>query len=123
MKTLFLVLSAFLVLQGCTVPTMKKADVRTAHVGQSVVKNQNYVTLARYWDDHATKMTIDFKGASYMSIIPEEGRAEITIGNGPYYGLIDLRKITDHSTRVTSYGWGGMSSAIQEWVELIRSAP
>lgn len=123
MKTLCVVSSAFLVLQGCTVPTIKKADVRTAHVGQSFIKNQNYVTLARYWDDHATKQTIDGKGASFMSIIPEEGRAEITIGNGPYYGLIDLRRVTDHSTRVTSYAWGGMANTMQQWVELIRAAP
>ena len=92
-------------LQACTVPTQRKADVRTAHTGQSFTKHKNYIALARFWDDNATKQTIDFKGASFLSVIPEEGRAEITIGNGPYYGLIDLRKITDQSTRVTVFAW------------------
>jgi hypothetical protein len=111
------------VLSACTVPTQKKSDVRTAHTGESFTKNANYIALARYWDDNATKQTIDFKGASFLSIIQDEGRAEITIGNGPYYGLIDLKKVTDRSTRVTAFAWGGMADRINEWCQLIRNAP
>jgi hypothetical protein len=60
---------------------------------------------------------------SYLSIIQNEGRAEITIGSGPYFGLIDLKKVTDRSTRVTAYAWGGLAYSIHEWCQLIRNAP
>ena len=79
--------------------------------------------MARYWDDNAEKQTIDFKGASYLTIQKEEGRAEITIGNGPYYGLIELKRLDDATTEVASYSWGYMANRIAEWMELIRNAP
>jgi hypothetical protein len=111
------------VLSACTAATFKKSDIRTERPGESFTKNANYIALARYWDDNATKHMTDFKGDSFLSIIQDEGRAEITIGSGPYYGLIDLKKVTDRSTRVTAFAWGGMANRINEWCQLIRNAP
>jgi hypothetical protein len=115
---LHFVIISLSVLSACTVGIAKKSDIRTEHPGESFTKNANYIALARYWDDNATKVT----GASFLSIIQDEGRAEITFGNGPYYGLIDLKKVTDRSTRVTAYAWGG-NPMIHQWCQLIRNAP
>lgn len=113
-----------LTLDACiTTATKTKADVRQKQPTRKFLKKMNYVALARYWDDNAEKQTIDFKGASFLTIREEEERAEITIGNGPYYGLIELKQIDDHTTQVTSFSWGYMTHRIDEWTELIRNAP
>lgn len=123
MKTICLSLVLSLVcfiVSGCTVPTMTKTEIRAKQAGTPFVKNANYLVLARYWDDHAEKQMIDFKGASFLTVREEEGRAEITIGNGPYYGMIELKKIDDRSTLVTTYAWGGMAERIFEWEAMLR---
>jgi hypothetical protein len=119
---LHLVIICLSVLSACTAATLKKSDIRTDHPGESFTKNANYIALARYWDDNAEKKTGMPLSAS-LSIIQDEGRAEITLGNGPYYGLIDLKKVTDRSTRVTAYAWGSLANLIHEWCQLIRNAP
>ncbi|GGI16406.1 hypothetical protein GCM10008066_03800 [Oxalicibacterium faecigallinarum] len=101
---------------------MNKAKLKEEPTS-SFVKDRNYKVLAKYWDDNATKQTIDFKGASFMTIWESDQIAEITIGNGPYYGMIELRALSDTSTKVTTFERGTLSSRIQEWADLIKNAP
>lgn len=111
---------ALFIVSGCTIPVATKTEVRSRQVGTPFVKNANYLVLARYWDDKAEKQMIDFHGASFLTVREEEGRAEITIGNGPYYGMIELKKINDQSTLITTYAWGSMANRIFEWEEMLR---
>ena len=118
---LSLILSlAFFIVSGCTIPVATKTEIRSMQVGTPFVKNANYLVLARYWDDNAEKVTIDFHGASFLTVREEEGRAEITIGNGPYYGMIELKKIDNQSTLVTTYAWGSIAGRIFEWEAMLR---
>ena len=113
-------ISAGFLMGGCVVPVQSKADIeKEKQPISSIVVNENYIVLAHYWDDHAKKQTIDFLSASFLSIREEMGQADITIGNGPYYGMIRLKKISEQSTSVTTYGWGGLSSKMMEWQKLI----
>ena len=108
---------------GCvTVPTMTKAEARENLVSQSQ-KKASYLYLARYWDDHATKQMIEYKGASYLALWETDGKAEITIGNGPYYGMIELIAIDKSTTMIKTYAWGYLAERINEWRELIENAP
>lgn len=108
---------------GClTVPAMTKADVRNKTVSQSE-KKANYLKLARYWDSHATKGAIDFVGASFLAVWESEGRAEITYGNGPYYGMIELIALDKSTTLIKCYAWGSLGEKIIEWRDLIEHAP
>jgi len=118
---LHLVIICLSVLSACTAATLKKSDIRTEHPGESFTKNANYIALARYWDDNAEKRLEPL--TPFLSINQDEGRAEIILGNGPYYGLIELKKVTDHSTRVTAYAWGSLANLIHKWCQTIRNAP
>lgn len=123
MKSIAAALVASFVLLGCgSVPVRTKVEVQERLVSQTQ-KDANYLKLARYWDQRAEKQTIDFKGASFLTIWEKEGRAEITIGNGPYFGMIELIGVGENSTLIKSYAWGGMSGRISEWTELIKGAP
>ena len=106
---------------GCiTVPTFTKAEMLSKPSTQFVIA-ANYISLARHWDDYGNK----FLGPNgcFLTMLDEEQRAEITIGNGPYYGMIELKRIDDHSTLVTSYAWDYMEKFIREWEELLRNYP
>jgi len=119
--TLTILLGLFL--SSCTtVPVPTKPEVQS-HLISTTIKHANYLDLARYWDLHAEKQTIDFKGASYLMVWEKEGTAEITIGNGPYYGLIELVKVDQSSTIVKTYAWGYFTKRMIEWRDLILSAP
>ena len=111
-----------LFLSSCTTPVSTKPEAQS-HLISTTTKRLNYLDLARYWDLHAEKQTIDFKGASYLTIWEKEGVAEITIGNGPYYGLIELVKVDQSSTIVKTYAWGYFTKRMIEWRDLILSAP
>jgi hypothetical protein len=108
---------------GCvTVPAMTKMDAREKFVSQSQ-KNAYYLYLARYWDDHAAKQMIDFKGASFLTVWERDGKAEISIGNGPYYGLIELIAVGKNATVIKVYAWGASAERINKWRALIENAP
>jgi hypothetical protein len=108
---------------GCaTIPATTKADMANKLITESR-KTGNYLKLAHYWDDHAKKVTIDFKSATYLSIWENEGIAEITIGNGPYYGMIKLIALDKNNTLIKCYAWGSLSGKITEWKNLIEGAP
>lgn len=115
-------ISACLLLSACTVPVDTKNEARTK-AATEFKKNANYLYLAHYWDEHATKQTIDFKSATYLAIWEKEKKAEITIGNGPYYGMIELTAIDENNTSIKTYAWGGMTGKISEWKKLIMNAP
>jgi hypothetical protein len=110
-----------LTLAGCTIPVMTKVEIKDKPVSE-FQKKSNYLSLARYWDDHAEKQTIDFKGASFLTVWDREGKAEITIGNGPYYGMIELIKLDEQTTLVRCYSWDFMAKRIEEWKQLIQNA-
>lgn len=109
-------------LASCTIPPVNKSDVRQHQVHEDV-KRTDYLTLAYYWDDHATKESIDFKGASFLQVRETERRAEITFGNGPYYGMIELIGQQDGSTVVRTYAWGVTAGKIEAWRQVILNAP
>ncbi len=108
-------------LSGCSIamPIFTKKEIYQMP-GATFIKKGNYLDLAHYWDDNAKKQMIDVKGASYLMIWEKEKEAEITVGNGPYYALIQLKEIDESTTRITSYGNDSMN---QEWVNLFRNAP
>jgi uncharacterized protein YceK len=122
--TTLLLLALAVLLSGCiTVPTLVKGDIKAQHPSKEFVKKLNYISLLKYWDDHATKATIDFKSATYSKIWEHNKTAEITIGNGPYYGLIVLTSINHNTTNVKYHSWGGLGDDIDSWVDLIKNAP
>lgn len=108
-----------LLLISCAIPVNTKKELREKAFVESI-KDTNYLILADYWDENSKKMTIDFKSAAYMKVNEPSGIIEITIGNGPYYGLIELHKIGEKKTRIRAYGWGGLESHIEDWVKLIK---
>lgn len=110
---------AFL-MSGCTTSGFKKVEVYEKQPGTPFVKDSNYLVLARYWDDHANKQMSYFHGAAFLNVLQEEGRAEITIGNGPYYGMIELKNIDGRSTLITTYAWDYLAKKVFEWEELLR---
>ena len=111
-------------LAGCSMPIATKSAVRAPErlVGPASAVCGNYLKLARYWDDHAQKVSIDLKGASQLNVVPEEKRAEITIGTGPYYALIDLKDLGNDRTGVTGYAASGIVPKVQEWQALLAGA-
>lgn len=118
---LVIIMSALLL--GCVTRALFTKDrVRDRFVSQSQ-KNANYLELAKYWDDHASKQTIDGRNESWLAIWEKEGKAEITIGHGPYYGMIELIGLDEHTTLVKCYAWGAMTKRINQWRELIENAP
>lgn len=125
----FLLFLAFIiVLSGCalTRPTLIKAEIAQKHQSETFIKKKNYLSLAHYWDNNAKKQMISFHGASFLLIWEHYKKAEITIGNGPYYGLIELVSLDEETTQITFYAWGGedgMASRIHEWVDLLKNAP
>lgn len=78
-------------LAGCAVPIATKSAIRSPQrlAAPAETACGYYVALAHYWDDNATKVSIDLAGSSHLKLIPEE-RSEITIGSSPYYALMDL---------------------------------
>lgn len=109
-------------LSACTAPAMTKGEALQRKFDEHI-KNQNYLKLARYWDINAEKKTLDFKGNSFLTLWESEGRAEITLGAGPYYGMIELIRLDEKRTKVVSYGWDYMKKDIDEWRALILAAP
>ncbi|WP_157837095.1 hypothetical protein [Geminisphaera colitermitum] len=122
-----LTLLAFaLSLVGCVTPgslesTKAGARARSAEV---FIKKQNYLTLARYWNDNAQKTYDLLSGSQNTFLHTFDGYAEISIVVGGYYmGLIELTRIEDKTTRVSVHAWGRTEDMVREWGSLIRSAP
>jgi hypothetical protein len=101
---------------------MTKADALQRKPDEQI-KNQNYLKLARYWDLNAVKLTINSIGVSHLTVWESEGKAEITYGRGPYYGMIELIKLDDKKTKVVTYAWGYLGKGVEDWRDLIMAAP
>ena len=120
MPRLFLLLICIFSLTGCgTTPVRSKAEMRARVYAVPTTVQGNYLRLARHWDEHASKLSIDLVGASFLTVIEDERRAEITIGQGPYYGMIELKEIEPGLTLVSCFAWGGLTSQIDEWRRFI----
>ena len=103
---------------GCiTVGVSTKAEMLSKPSTQFVIA-ANYISLARYWDDYADKRP---GFGSFITMVEEEQRAELNICPSPYLGMIELKRIDEHSTLVTSYAWGALADYIREWEELLRN--
>lgn len=113
----------FMLISGCSLvpPAFTKNEMKESYI-EKFVRDGNYKYLAKYWDDNAKKAMIDWKSATYLQIWDDQGVAEITIGTGPYYGMIELIDMGD-KTMVVSYGRGGLAGRVKEWMDLIRGAP
>lgn len=116
---LFLALA--LPLSGCAVRTKAEARAADRKVGE-VIACGSYDRLARHWDQNARKLMLDLTGGTFMTMIPEEKRAEITIGSGPYHALMDLQDIGNERTRVSSYSVPQVAQVLKEWEGVITSA-
>ncbi|VTU32212.1 hypothetical protein H4CHR_02966 [Variovorax sp. PBS-H4] len=91
---------------GCAPPLLVHTKSEFRKVGEQVGYASacgNYAQIARFWDEHARKMEVDGQGASHMTIIPEESRAEIVVGKGPYFALMDLKDAGGSRTTLTSF--------------------
>ncbi|MBT2326755.1 hypothetical protein J7E62_31060 [Variovorax paradoxus] len=118
---LFLVL-----LTGCAPPLLikTKSEIRKSdlQVSQAAACG-DYQQIARYWDEHATKMAVDGQGASHLTLIPEDRRAEITVGKGPYFALMDLKDAGGSRTTLTSYVAGPyFVEPLKGWERQIQQA-
>lgn len=124
MKKIILLVACFLLGACVAPPTPTKSEITSqTPLFPPTTKRGNYLRLARYWDDHAEKQSINFVGASFLTIREQEGKAEITIGSGPYYGLIELIRIDTGNTLIRCYGGKGLDKRIGEWKALIENAP
>lgn len=119
----FVVIVLSVVISGCvTAPAMTKVELKGKPFSE-FQKKANYLVLARYWDDHATKAQINYAPASFLTIWEKERKAELSLGLGPYYGMIELISIDEHTTLVRCYSWGYLAKFIDEWSQLIEMAP
>ena len=119
----YLFFFAVLFMLGCnSVPKFTKAEIFDEE-SYSFEKAVNYRDLADYWDTNAQKFTLDFAPVSFMKVSENKKKVEITVGNGPYYFLMELRALEDNRTLVTVYDWGAYGSAPRKWIELVRNAP
>jgi len=120
MKICFVLLLCVVFLTGCTKAILKKEDIRK-RLTQETIKEADYIYLAKYWDDHAEKLLSP--GGCHLQIWREFNKAEITIGSGPYYGMIELIELKDNRTKIKAYGWGGNAIIINKWYDLLSEAP
>ena len=98
-----------------------KSEMLSRPSGTPFVIAANYISLAHYFDDHAKKYGPLTTGV--LTINESEGKADITMGNGPYYGMIELKRIDDNSTLITGYSWYGSHERIREWEGFLRTYP
>ncbi|CAN5543361.1 hypothetical protein BH10PSE18_BH10PSE18_04080 [soil metagenome] len=107
--------AAGLLLAGCAGPMATMAELRSPqHVAGAVeIACGSYMQLARYWNDSARAN--QGRAVGTLNVVLADGRAEITIGTGPYYGLIELKDLGRNTTRVTSYASGLAGAQILVW--------
>ncbi len=122
-KVAWIVAIAALLLAGCAVPVGTMADLRSPQhsTGGVAIACGSYMQLARYWNDSA-RANASGRTIGSLNVVLADGRAEITIGSGPYYGLIELKDLGRNTTRVTSYASGMAGAQILVWRHQILSA-
>ena len=120
----YLTMLLLLGLCGCvTIPKMKKNEIFTNVEKKSFIKHRHFEDILKYWDDNSTKVKIDFANATYVQRWSNPKHAEISIGNGPYYGLIQLHHVNDSQTKVDYYSWGHFKNRISDWINIINEMP
>jgi hypothetical protein len=119
----WVVATAALLLAGCAAPVSTMADLRSPQhaTGAVAIACGSYMQLARYWNDSA-RTNGSGKAVGSLNVVLADGRAEITIGSGPYYGLIELKDLGRNTTRVTSYASGMAGAQILVWRHQILAA-
>jgi hypothetical protein len=121
------VLALSLIISACTIPVFQKEEMRSRNVAD-FTRSGSYIELVKYWDEHAEKAMIDFHSATFLTLWDADKKAEITVGTGPYYGMIELTQESDNCVRIRAYAWGtglsgGPRANIEEWLNLLRAAP
>lgn len=116
-------LIASLMVAGCATPVATMSELRSSRhaAGAVEIACGSYMQLARYWNDSARSGPTG-KSLGALNVMLEDGRAEITIGSGPYYGLIELKDLGRNTTRVTSYASGAAGAQILVWRHQILQA-
>jgi hypothetical protein len=111
-------------MSACTVPVFRKEEMRERIIAD-FVRPGSYLDLARYWDERAQKLSIDFASATFLTLWERDKKAEITVGTGPYYGMIELVQESEGRVRIRAYAWGtgGIKEKIEDWLSLLRAAP
>lgn len=120
-------LAAFLLvvaLVGCSLPVQRKEEIRAErfNLGPPARVCGDYLKLARYWDEKATKVSMDLASATFLNVIPEEKRAEISIGTGPYHALLDLKSAGAGVSELTAYSVHPLKHFVLDWQDLLGTA-
>lgn len=112
-----------LLLAGCATPVATVAELRSPQhaAGVAEIACGSYTQLARYWNDSA-RAGMQGRAFGTLNVVLADGRADITIGTGPYYGLIELKDLGRNTTRVTSYASGVAGAQILLWRSQILRA-
>ncbi len=115
--------AAVLLLAGCAAPVATMAELRSPRhsAGAVEIACGSYMQLARYWHD-SWRASVPGRTVGTLNVMLADGRAEITIGTGPYYGLIELKDLGRNTTRVTGYASGVASAQILVWRHQILHA-
>jgi hypothetical protein len=117
MKIAFLLLITA-VLAGCTTPPKTKADLRTMPIGPAEHLRGEYAAIAKYWDEHAVKQSVD--GANVTSLDIQPGIAQINAQGIVPYVLIELKDDGVGGTDVQAYAWDGGRAWAERWLKTIR---
>ena len=109
-------------LSGCFSIDRTKADVRAFSLGEAEILEGEYHALARKWDEHATRLSVDFAPATTLNYDGPAKTAVISVqGSVALYGFIELTAIDSARTRMTAYGWDrGINRTLAHWMKIIR---
>ncbi len=121
---LLICLLGLLAFVGCSTPPVKtKTEIRGFPKGKKELLVGNWQELARYWDEHAQKLSVDFVPASRLAVFQDTATAEIVVeGQFGIYGLIELHGTDERHTVMSCFVTGGIDRKIEEWASLLRAA-
>ena len=117
-----------LLLAGCQLPATTKAAARRNQIdGTPFYVAAPLATVARHWDESASKGLTLFGGDAGSSLQLWGDRAEIVEGPpGAIRGLIELEASGTTQTKVTAYEPGPPLAGrgiVHSWLDVIRSTP
>jgi hypothetical protein len=95
-------------------PIVSRTEVISSPPTQSFLVNQSYEQIASDWDngvrDIFSMCLVDFRPSTSLVKVPNENIFEVRTRNqfGPYYGLIQLIKVSSDKTRIKIYDFGAL---------------
>jgi len=115
---------------GGVMPVHKKGEMLN-RLSSDVIKKANYLKLAHYWDNNYERPVLGLfsNGNIHLRVFEKDNKAEIVLGNGTYYGMMELVGVDERTTKIKVYSWGfgGWSqldeSFFDEWKRVINEVP